>query len=149
MKMNDYKPEVGVECEFLHGKFGWRKCNIIAVESSRVIAEDLEFSCEDKEASMFFYRDTPLRRDDFRPIRTQQEIEREEAIKDAFKNIGWGDPNYLVPPSCIEVVIDMINAGYHNGPKVGEEIDPLCFHNIDDEAVKFLKNSYAVHRKIK
>lgn len=109
--MSEYIPKVGDSCEFNLVGAGWTKCSIEA--------ETRQFIIINAGGVEHHYLKGRV---EFRPSKIKSEIERGKDIKDAFKNIGWIEPDNLVSPSCIGVVIDMIDAGYHNGPKTGAMI---------------------------
>ena len=100
----EYMPEVGTVCEYFwsEGK-EWRKCEVIAVHNSKIIVADYEGIAYEGINPM-------LNR--LRPLKTQQEIEREEAILDLYVLIN----QYASPAANASMICD---AGYR---KVGDEV---------------------------
>lgn len=113
-------PEVGEECEFEHGKRGWMACKIIAIDyvKNRVIAEDVEFdSNHEFDTCAYFYRDLPLRPNDFRPIKSQSDIDRKEAIEGVNKVLI--PFHYLTDSNLADIRDAILEAGYR---KVDEKV---------------------------
>lgn len=104
--MSDYKPVVGEECEGYYAKLGdrnyaWNKCLVIYNFEGESAVKDLD-------TSYLRYCDQ------FRPIRTQEELEREEAIEDMAQHIDQRES----PEQNAEW---LYNAGYR---LVGEKVSP-------------------------
>ena len=126
-------PPVGCECEFYHGwTREWLMCKILAHDSTRVIAEELNFKESVLDTSKFFERGLPLKPDDFRPIKSKQEIERDADIDELFALLAPVSEQFVARTRLN--LGKILDAGYRNN---GEEVSRL-------EISKFISRSTAL-----
>lgn len=100
----DGLPPVGCECEYYDG-VGWEFCIFIG----RVNDEDFVLPLDGEIDRMKAI--DPSRR--FRPIKTQEDTEREEAINAMGCVVALG-----LTAQAKQCFGELYDAGYHNGPKV-------------------------------
>ena len=113
MTTKEYMPEVGTECEFSNkGLQNWREAKILAIHAGYAWIETTIGK------GIGTYQISNL---DFRPLKTQQEIEREEAVERMAIIGGKGQSIFTVTSICEQIY----DAGYHNSPKLGDEVDAL------------------------
>ena len=109
----DGLPPVGCECEFRPTEHAlWAKVKVLAIAGDYFW---LDYPDDDGEP------DTYEKTGCFRPIETQEDKEREEAINNVCNDLG-----IMLGTSHdrIDAAIDsMLRLGYHNGPKVNELSD--------------------------
>lgn len=134
-----YMPEVGTECEYTHGEWGeWVKIVVKAASGD-------EFWVKDEYGDAI----VSINEHTFRPLKTQDDIEREEEMDnliDVIKNADY-------PANIAARVLD---AGYHNGPKVGEkvvsmDIYPYSFMGVGRKhaiGLEELLKNFDVFRKV-
>lgn len=129
MTTKEYMPEVGIECEFSNkGLENWREAKILATHAGYAWIE----TTIGKGIGTYH-----IPQIEFRPIKTKQDIEREEAIEHMV-NISPYDP----PLNMKEFAEALYDAGYHNGVKVGDEVGPtevdICigvWHECGDDTL--------------
>ena len=112
-------PPVGCECEYEY-RSQWRVVFIIGNALGGALIAQLVFSDlsnDDAVDELITTSNNPHR---FRPLKTKEQTEREEAINNVCNDLG-----IMLGTSHdrIDAAIDsMLKLGYHNDPKMGEVV---------------------------
>ena len=110
------QPPVGCECEYSWEQHaGWYKIKVLAIGETHLFIRHIDVSrTEGYEGTL---RINEIK---FRPLKTQEDTEREEAINNVCNDLGiMLGTNH----DRIDAAIDsMLKLGYHNGPKMGEVV---------------------------
>lgn len=108
-------PPVGCECEFRPTEHAlWAKVKVLAIAGDYFWLDYPDDKLNDEP-------DTHQKTGYFRPLKTKEQTEREEAINNVCTDLG-----IMLGTSHdrIDAAIDsMLKLGYHNGPKVNELSD--------------------------
>jgi hypothetical protein len=102
-----YIPEVGEKCMYSFSNTVWEGAEVKAISGNEVWLKD-------KSGDAI----VDIRRYYFRPIKSQADIEREEAIERMADVIG-----VTLTGARPSMMAKLYDAGYHNGPKVGDEVN--------------------------
>ena len=113
IKMSEYIPKVGEACEVFPY---FHTCIAVCEYEGDLLMHD-------KHDDEYFKAGN----NKFRPIKTQGEIDREEAIVEMAKTVEivLGSPAYLYKNYCAA----LYDAGYHNGVKDGDKAERKFMFN--------------------
>lgn len=133
--MNDnYTPKINEPCE-CHIGTAWAKITPIFIGSQKMV-----YLMNSEEGACDFFEHK------FRPTKTPEAIKRDEGIAKAVELFECF--NLKTNREIAEVIVD---AGYHNGPEVGERISfNQCFESWlgTGRALKKIFENYSIHKKL-
>ena len=154
----EWIPEIGQECEYYGAgpldDMHWCRCKVIAIDSGRVIAESLEGS------TPFFCRNLPLTAMDFRPLKTKEDLEREEVAGEIDEALSQ-----LAKPGEVKTIGEVVyDLGYRKHGEVvsvdefteefykqssSQLVGNLSFHDKQFLITSHLGENFTITRKVK
>ena len=140
------QPPVGCECEFRPSEHTlWAKVKVLAIAGDYFWLDYPDDKLNDEP-------DTHQKTGYFRPLKTKEQTEREEAINNVCNDLGiMLGTNH----DRIDAAIDsMLKLGYHNGPKMGEVVSVPQTRNLWRESDYnaydiFIAANFTITRKVK
>ena len=126
-------PPAGTDCEFWD--YGWHLARIIGMDEEGLCVASVHF---DEHRG---YRASPDIRD-FRPLKTDGEIERDEDIREALEHIRqdlYAQPLFSISEYVEDAVAQLYDAGYRK-PMSREEAD----NAINNAGVPIMNNRRSV-----